>query len=89
MIRSLEPHALSPQFGSNCKRIYLALLPPPPLIAGCVIFAVMNGAERNSEFVAYFQGKSSRLGIANMMCLGRDATADDTWLLGDKAKVFL
>jgi hypothetical protein len=34
-----------------------------------VIFGVMNSTERNGEFVAYFQGKPSRLRITNVMGL--------------------
>ena len=48
-----------PEFFSYGKGINLVALPPNPFIAGGMIFAVMNGAERNSELVAYFQGKSS------------------------------
>ena len=64
-----------------------ALVPPAPLIAGRMIFAVVDGAERHGEFVAHFERKPSRLRVANMMGMGRGAAADDAWLLGDKAKV--
>ena len=53
--------ALLPQIISNNERIDFALLPPPSLITGRVIFAVVDGAERHGEFVADFERNSSRL----------------------------
>lgn len=37
------------------ERINLALMPLAPLIAGRVIFAVMDGAERHGKLVAHLQ----------------------------------
>ena len=41
----------------------------------------------HGEFVAHFECNPSRLRVADMMGVGWGATADDTWLLGDEAKV--
>ena len=78
-----------PQFLRHDERVDLTLLPPPSLIARCVIFAVVDGAERHGEFVAHFECNPSRLRVADVMRLGWGSSADDTWLLGDEAKVFL
>jgi hypothetical protein len=53
-----------------------------------VIFAVVDGAEGHGKLVAHFKGQTFRLGIADMMGVSWGSSADDTWLLGDKAKVF-
>ena len=73
-----------PQFLRHNERVDLTLLPPPSLIARCVIFAVVDGAERNREFVAHLECKPWRLRVADMMGVGWGAAADDAWLLGDK-----
>ena len=70
------------------QRIDFALMPPSSLIAGRMIFAVVNGAERHGELIAHFECETSRLGIANMMGVGWGATADHAWLLCNKAQVF-
>ena len=75
------------QFLRHNERVDLTLLPPPSLIARCVIFAVVDGAERHGEFVAHFECNPSRLRVADMMGVGWGTAADDAWLLGDKAKV--
>ena len=72
----------------NSQRIDFALVPPPPLIAGRMIFAVVNGTERHGELIAHFECESSRLGIGNMMRVSGGATADDAWLLSNKAQLF-
>ena len=76
-----------PQLLRHNKRVDLTLLPPPSLIARCVIFAVVDGAERDGKFVAHFECNPSRLRVADMMGVRWRATADDAWLLGDEAKV--
>ena len=64
-------------------------MPPPPLIACRMIFAMVDGAERNGEFVADLQGKPLGLRKANVMGVGWGAAADQAGLLGDKAEVLL
>jgi hypothetical protein len=49
-----RPVPLPQLFGDN-QGIDLALLPPLSLIAGGVVFAVVDGTKRNSEFVAYLK----------------------------------
>ena len=80
---------LRPELLGNSKRIDLALLPPSSLIAGCVVFAVVDGAKRHGEFVADLQRQPSRLCKTNVMRMRRGAAADQAGLLGDKAQVLL
>ena len=57
-------------------------LPPPPLIACRMIFAMVDGAERHGEFVTDLQSKPPRLRIANVMGVGWGAAADQAGLGG-------
>ena len=82
MLNRLMWPALAPQLGSNRKGIDLAFLPPSPLIAGRVIFTVVDGAKRHGEFIAHFKSQTSRLCIADVMCMGRGSSADNAWLAG-------
>jgi hypothetical protein len=43
------------------------LLAPFSLIAGGMIFGVMDGAERHGEFIAHFESYASRLCVADGM----------------------
>ena len=88
-IRVFDACSGLPQFLGDCERVDLTLLPPPPLIARCVIFAVVDGAERHGEFVAHFECKPSRLRVADMMGVRWGTAANDAWLRRDKAKVLL
>jgi hypothetical protein len=36
--------AFAPQVRGHCERINLVFLPPLPLIAGCVVLLMVNGA---------------------------------------------
>ena len=76
--------ALTPELGSNGQRIDLALLPPSPLIAGRVIFAMVDGTKGHCEFIAYFKCQASRLCITDMVCVSRSTPTDDAWLRGNK-----
>ena len=80
--------ALGPQFLGNSQGIDFALMPPSSLIAGCVIFTVVDGAKRHGELIAHFECETSRLGITNMMRVGWGATADDARPLCNEAQVF-
>ena len=44
--------AFLPQALRDGEWIDLVLLPPRPLIAGCMVLLMVNGAERDREFVA-------------------------------------
>ena len=50
---------------------------------------MVDGTKRNRKFVADFEGKPSRLCIADVMRMGRGAAADEARLLCHKAKVLL
>ena len=50
--------AFSPQALCHCERIDFLLLPPQPLIAGCVVLLMVDGAERYREFVADLEPKT-------------------------------
>ena len=73
-----------PKLSRHGKRIYLALLPPPPLITGCMIFTVVDGTKGHCEFVAHFKCQASRLCITDMMRVSRSTSTDDAWLGCDK-----
>ena len=77
--------ALLPQLLGNRQWIDLALLPPSPLVAGRVIFTVVDGAQGHGEFIAHFEGDSLRLSVANVMRMGGGAAADQAWLACYKA----
>jgi hypothetical protein len=76
-----------PQFLRHHERVDLALLPPSPLVTGCVIFAVVDGAERYRKLVAHFECNPSRLGVADMMGVRWGAATDHAWLPRNKAKM--
>jgi hypothetical protein len=44
-----------PQITSNFDWVDIPLLPPLPFLAGRVDLVVVDGAERNGEFIANFQ----------------------------------
>jgi hypothetical protein len=60
-------------------------LPPCRFIAVPMDFAMVSTAQRDDELVADLAAKSLALGEAKMMRVGRAATADQAWLLGDMA----
>ena len=65
------------------------LLPPQPLIAGCVVLLMVNGAERYREFIADLEPKALGLGEADVMGVTRRSPANETGLLGDEAQMLL
>src|SRR5262245_3438497 len=60
--------AFLPQALCEGEWINLMLLPPQPLIAGCVVLLMMNGAERYGEFVADFEPNTSGLWGTKSKC---------------------
>ena len=48
---------------------------------------MMHAAERYGEFIAGLAAERARLQVAQVMRVGGLATADEAWLLGDRAKV--
>ena len=81
--------AFSPQARGDSEWINLVFLPPQPLIAGCVVLLMVNGAERDREFVADLEPKAPRLGEADVMGVARRSPANETRLLGDVAQMLL
>ena len=65
------------------------LLPPQPLIAGCVVLLMVNGTERYREFVADLEPKTPRLGETDVMGVARRSPANETGLLGHVAQMLL
>ena len=65
------------------------LLPPQPLIAGCMVLLMVNGAERYREFVADLEPKAPGLGEADVMGVARRSPANETGLLGHEAQMLL
>ena len=64
-------------------------LPPFPLIACGMILVVMDGAERDREFVADFEREASWLCVADVMCMRRGAPANQAALTPNIAQVLL
>ena len=81
--------AFSPQAGGHCERVDFVLLPPQPLIAGCVVLLMVDGAERYREFIADLEPEAPGLGEANVMGVARRSPANETGLLCDKAQMLL
>jgi hypothetical protein len=48
---------------------------------------MVAAAERNSKFIADFQTKGPGLGEAQMMRIGRLASADKAWLRSNKPQI--
>ena len=70
---------------SNFEWIDIALLPPLPLFACGVDIVVVDGAERNGELITHLQAKPSRLGVAHVMSVRGNSSADQTRLACHKA----
>jgi hypothetical protein len=81
--------AFSPQARGDSERINLMFLPPQPLIAGCVVLLMVNGAERYSEFVADLEPKAPGLCKADVMGVAWRSPANETRLLRHEAQVLL
>lgn len=65
------------------------LVPPRPLVAVVVEFAMMITAERYGELVADFCAEGLGLGEADVMSIGQDAVAQNAGLRRDVAEVVL
>ena len=65
------------------------LLPPQPLIAGCMVLLMVSGAERYREFIADLEPKALGLGEAEVMGVARRPPANETGLPGDEAQMLL
>jgi hypothetical protein len=81
--------AFSPQTCGHRERIDLMVLPPQPLVAGCVVLLMVNGAERYGEFVADLESKATGLCEADVMGVARRSPANETGLLSHEAQMFL
>ena len=54
--------AFLPQALCDGEWINLVFLPPQPLIAGCVVLLMVDGAERYRKFIADLEPKAPRIG---------------------------
>ena len=81
--------AFSPQACGHRERINFMLLPPPSLIAGCVVLLMVNGAERYRELIADLRPKALGLCKADVMGVARRSPANETGLLCHKAQMLL
>ena len=81
--------AFLPQALCHCERVDFPLLPPQPLIAGCVVLLMVDGAEGYREFIADLEPKTPRLREADVMGVARRSAANKAGLLGDKAQMLL
>ena len=82
---SLVYAGVFPQFTGDLVWIDAGHPPPRSLVAGAMDRAVMRAAQRDCEFIAGSAAERARLQVANMMRVGWLATADEAWLLGDRA----
>ena len=78
-----------PKLARNLERVDAGGLPSGPLIAGTMSRAVMDTAERYREFIARLTTKRARLHEPQVMRIGRLAGAQEAWLEGHVAKMFL
>ena len=76
-----------PKLAGRNRRIYPGAAPPVRFVAGTVDFAVVSAAKRDSEFIADFAAECSALRKSNMMRVGRQPTANQTWLQCDEFNV--
>src|SRR5215467_4921376 len=86
VLRIIEP-GLSPELPGDLNGVDAGRLPPGLLVAGAMDGAVMRAAEGYGEFVARFAAEGPWLQVAKMMRIRLFAAADETWLLGNIAKV--
>ena len=78
-----------PQRAGDLQGVDLMLLPPLPFIACRVILAVVDGAQGDREFVAYFEAQASRLRIADVMGVRGRSAADKAGLARDEPQMLL
>ena len=74
-----------PQAARGVERLDAGSLPPIDFLAGTVQFAMTCAAKRDGEFIANFLRESTRLRKTQMVQVAGLASADETWLFGDKA----
>ena len=53
--------AFSPQACGHRERVKFVLLPPQPFIAGCVVLLMVDGAQRDREFITDLEPKASAI----------------------------
>ena len=66
-----RPWTCPPELQSNREWLYLVLLPPASLVAGRMVLAVVDRAERHGKLVTHLKPQTSRLRIADMMRMRR------------------
>src|SRR5213083_2165310 len=77
---SRGPSAAAPKCRGGAQRIEIQLLPPFPLIAVPVQFAMMKSAKRDRELVAYLTSHGSLFGELDMVSIRRGPSTDQTGL---------
>jgi hypothetical protein len=76
-----------PQPAGRNHRIYPGAVPPVGFVTGTVDFAVVSAAKRDRKFIADFAAECPALRKSNMMSVGRQPTAKQTWLPRDEFDV--
>src|SRR5207247_2232148 len=76
-----------PELACDLERVDTDPLPPYSLVAGAMNGAVMQAAQRDSEFVAGPAAKRARLDVSKMVRVRWFAAADETGLSRDVAQV--
>src|SRR5262249_58603472 len=62
-------------------------LPPGSLIPGAMHRPMVDPAERHGKFIARLAAECTRLQVTQVMRIGGLATAEEAWLLSDRAKM--
>jgi hypothetical protein len=78
---------LFPKLAGDLDGIDVGCLPPRSLVASAMDRAMVDATERYGEFIAGLAAERAWLQVAQVMRIGWLATADQAWLLGDRAKV--
>ena len=70
------------------RRINANFSPPRAFVTAAMEFAMVAATKRNGELIANLSTKGSALREAQVMSIGRRATADQARLLGHMSDVF-
>jgi hypothetical protein len=88
-LRRRQLLAFSPETCGHSEGINLVLLPPQSFVSGCMVLLMVDGTERDGEFVTNLKPKSPRLCEADVMGVARRSPANDAGCWATKRKCSL